>query len=345
LEACPMSRFNYGCKIICNENDIYPAMKQLIEKEKMTIKGAAKFLNEDSGGQVTVERARGVWNRRKKGESHAAPDNETDAVKASWDFKNACQDFGITDEEEKDKLAKWIARNRRKNLRKSVKQYTKERANKQAEKKAEDEEPDPRKEFVKRLKKCEKLSNQLTGAIIGIKKLLAQNGYGAPYEGQGTGLRDEAIITMDRLKKVDCDSSFRKIVNSIFEIYRFQKFFFEDVYPPTSYEGTFEKRLDSIRQNSDEAKAEFEAGLEAQSKVRQLSCTHGGTVGEYLEKKVSKPTVEDTEWYATRIPNKDAFEFIWRIYLKNKSEEYYSWRVNPDGTITAESEAAISITK
>ena len=58
--------YQYGCTVICNEQDIYPAMRDLVEVHHMSVKGAARYVHEDSGGKVTEERARQVYIRRTK---------------------------------------------------------------------------------------------------------------------------------------------------------------------------------------------------------------------------------------------------------------------------------------
>lgn len=59
------TEYKYGCEVICNENDIYPAMKDLVENKGMSVNAAAKFVHEDSGGEVTVRRAVQVYHTRK----------------------------------------------------------------------------------------------------------------------------------------------------------------------------------------------------------------------------------------------------------------------------------------
>lgn len=61
--------------MICNEEDIYPAMKQLVEIEGLSVNAAAKFIHEDSGGQVTKNRAEMVYRRRTFSSSRDEPDN------------------------------------------------------------------------------------------------------------------------------------------------------------------------------------------------------------------------------------------------------------------------------
>ena len=50
-----MSRFEYGCQseIICNDNQIYPAMKELVEDEGKTVYEASVFVeNLTSGSEL-----------------------------------------------------------------------------------------------------------------------------------------------------------------------------------------------------------------------------------------------------------------------------------------------------
>ena len=68
-------RFKYGCEIICNENDVFPAMKALVEDEGLSVNAAAQYVHEDSDKQVTKVRARDVYRRRVPDVAHATPDN------------------------------------------------------------------------------------------------------------------------------------------------------------------------------------------------------------------------------------------------------------------------------
>jgi len=72
--GCQMGHhYKYGCKSICNDQDIFPAMRDLVTVHQMSVKGAARFVHEDSGGKITEERARMVY-RRRTGGSHDHPD-------------------------------------------------------------------------------------------------------------------------------------------------------------------------------------------------------------------------------------------------------------------------------
>lgn len=55
------SRFDYECTVVCNEETVYPAMAELVKKEGMSVKAAARSIEEDSGGQVTAKRAEHVY--------------------------------------------------------------------------------------------------------------------------------------------------------------------------------------------------------------------------------------------------------------------------------------------
>ena len=61
-----MSEFNYECKAttICNNNSIFPVMRELIEDRGMNPHQASIFIEEDSGGKISAKRAEGVWQRR-----------------------------------------------------------------------------------------------------------------------------------------------------------------------------------------------------------------------------------------------------------------------------------------
>lgn len=102
-----MARFNYGCETICNENDIYPAMKILVEDEGMSETAAGKFVEKDSGGQVTWRRARDAYRARKKPDAiatkpkpkrkHTKPETKS----ALLETVKAIEENGISDDDAK----------------------------------------------------------------------------------------------------------------------------------------------------------------------------------------------------------------------------------------------------
>ena len=83
--------------------------------------------------------------------------------------------------------------------------------------------------------------------------------------------------------------------------------------------------------------------VEAESRVKKLPCSQGGTVQEYLDKQVSNPSVEDHGWSTT--PFDGGFEVERLMLLLGKNELKYRWRVTSDGEILAVNAKAVSLTK
>ncbi|MFY9706811.1 MAG: hypothetical protein WCA42_02880 [Desulfobacterales bacterium] len=83
--------------------------------------------------------------------------------------------------------------------------------------------------------------------------------------------------------------------------------------------------------------------VEAESRVKKLSSSQGGTVQEYLDKQVSNPSVEDHGWSTT--PSEGGFEVERRLLLLGTKELKYRWKVTSDGKILAVNGKAASITK
>ncbi len=82
---------------------------------------------------------------------------------------------------------------------------------------------------------------------------------------------------------------------------------------------------------------------EAESCVKRLPCSQGGTVHEYLDRQGSTSSVEDHGWSTT--PVDVGFEVERRMILLGTKELTYRWRVTPDGKIRAVNGKARSITK
>ena len=99
-----MSMYKYECvierKTVCNDDSVFPAMRDLVEKEGMTVRAAAKFVEDDSGGQVTLNRAKGVYLRRSGSANRPLKrrntvDVENVNVFVRWNAAmNKCLDFG-----------------------------------------------------------------------------------------------------------------------------------------------------------------------------------------------------------------------------------------------------------
>lgn len=83
--------------------------------------------------------------------------------------------------------------------------------------------------------------------------------------------------------------------------------------------------------------------VEAESRIKKLPCSQGGTVQEYLDKQVSNPSVEDHGW-STK-PFEGGFEVERLMILLGKKELKYLWRVTADGKLLAANGKAASITK
>ena len=83
--------------------------------------------------------------------------------------------------------------------------------------------------------------------------------------------------------------------------------------------------------------------VEAESRVKRLPCSQGGTVQEYLDRKVSNPSVEDHGWSTTSF--EEGFEVERRVLLLGTKELKYRWRVTSDGKILAVNSKAVLITK
>ncbi|MFZ0610736.1 MAG: hypothetical protein WAM73_00715 [Desulfobacterales bacterium] len=82
---------------------------------------------------------------------------------------------------------------------------------------------------------------------------------------------------------------------------------------------------------------------DAESRVKRLPCSQGGTVNEYLDQQGSNPSVEDHGWSTT--PVDEGFEVERLMILLGTKELTYRWRVTPDGKIRAVNGKALSITK
>jgi hypothetical protein len=81
----------------------------------------------------------------------------------------------------------------------------------------------------------------------------------------------------------------------------------------------------------------------AESSVKELPCSQGGTVQEYLDKQVSNPSVEDHGWSTAAFEG--GFEVERLMLLLGTKELKYRWRVTSEGEIIAVNGKAVSITK
>ncbi|AOY57303.1 hypothetical protein [Desulfococcus multivorans] len=88
----------------------------------------------------------------------------------------------------------------------------------------------------------------------------------------------------------------------------------------------------------------IERGRKAQTSVKNLLSTHGGTVDEYLNEKAKVPVVEDLGWHTYPL-NDGGFQVERLLLLNGTTKLSYRWSVESDGRITPENGKAISITK
>ncbi len=93
---------------------------------------------------------------------------------------------------------------------------------------------------------------------------------------------------------------------------------------------------------------DFEKSVElkeeqAEAFVKNLPCSRGGTVGQYLSKKVEIPSVEDLGWKV--YPKEDGFEVERLLLTRQKILSKYRWRVYKTGKVKPLNNKAIGITK
>lgn len=83
---------------------------------------------------------------------------------------------------------------------------------------------------------------------------------------------------------------------------------------------------------------------QAESLVKNLPCTEGGTVGQYLDKKAKIPAIEDLGWKA--YPRDNGFEIERFMLLDQTMQLRYKWEVDKKtGKVTPINGKAIGITK
>ena len=85
----------------------------------------------------------------------------------------------------------------------------------------------------------------------------------------------------------------------------------------------------------------YKKGYEAEQKVKELPCSKGGTIQEFLDKKASIPAVEDLGWI-TAPSQKDYY--VERLLLSGKQKLSYRWKVNQYGKITPLNGKAMGLT-
>jgi len=94
--------------------------------------------------------------------------------------------------------------------------------------------------------------------------------------------------------------------------------------------------------------ADFEKPVElkeeqAEAFVKNLPCSRGGTVDQFLTKKAEIPSVEDLGWHV--YPKEDGFEVVRLLLTRQKIESKYRWHVYKTGKAKPLNGKAIGITK
>ena len=84
-------------------------------------------------------------------------------------------------------------------------------------------------------------------------------------------------------------------------------------------------------------------GEQAEAFVKNLPCSRGGTVEQYLAKKAGISSVEDLGWKV--YPKEDGFEVERLLLTRQKIESKYRWHVYKSGKVKPLNAKAIGITK
>ena len=82
---------------------------------------------------------------------------------------------------------------------------------------------------------------------------------------------------------------------------------------------------------------------QAETFVKNLPCSRGGTVNQFLAKKVEIPSIEDLGWHVH--PKEDGFEVERLLLTRQKIESKYRWHVYKSGKVKPINSKAIGITK
>ncbi len=82
---------------------------------------------------------------------------------------------------------------------------------------------------------------------------------------------------------------------------------------------------------------------QAEAFVKNLPCSRGGTVDQFLTKKAEIPSIEDLGWHV--YPKEDGFEVERLLLTRQKIESKYRWHVYKTGKTKPLNAKAIGITK
>ncbi len=88
---------------------------------------------------------------------------------------------------------------------------------------------------------------------------------------------------------------------------------------------------------------EFKEPEQAMEFVKNLPCSRGGTIEQYLTKKAEIPSIEDLGWHVH--PIEDGFEVERILLFSQRVQSKYRWNVYKSGKVTPLNGKAIGITK
>ncbi len=89
--------------------------------------------------------------------------------------------------------------------------------------------------------------------------------------------------------------------------------------------------------------AELKGSEQAEEFVKNLPCSRGGTIDQYLTKKAEISSIEDLGWHVHL--KEDGFEVERLLFINQKIKSKYRWHVYKTGIATPLNGKAIGITK
>ena len=102
------------------------------------------------------------------------------------------------------------------------------------------------------------------------------------------------------------------------------------------------KKVAPIKPITNQAEPEAIQWEDAEKIVKNLPCSKGGTVDQYLTKKAQVPAVEDLGWNV--YPRKDGFEVERLLLLDQRMSLEYRWHVDLKGKASPVNGKAIGVT-
>ncbi len=88
---------------------------------------------------------------------------------------------------------------------------------------------------------------------------------------------------------------------------------------------------------------EFKEPKQAEEFVKNMQCSRGGTIDQYMNRKAEISSVEDLGWHVYQ--KEDGFEVERILLIKEKIQSKYRWHVYKTGKVSPLNAKAIGITK